>query len=69
MNGETITVTDTTLIDDSLIEEARGTEIDGDRQFGTLPESLSDLLPVGLGVEVEVDRSSGSAVATRIEDL
>jgi hypothetical protein len=66
--GETITVSNSTLIDDSIIEAVRGVEIDSDQSFGTLPESLQELLPVGLNVDVGVDRSNG-VVAVYIEDI
>jgi len=66
--GETITVTENTLIDSSIIEAARGVEIANDQPYGTLPESLSELLPTGLNVVVGVDRSSG-VVALIIEDI
>ena len=59
VTGETITVNASTLIDDSIIEAVRGVEIPSDLPFGSLPESLQQLLPVGLNVEVGVDRSSG----------
>ena len=39
-----------------------------DLPFGSLPESLQELLPVGLNVEVGVDRSNG-VVAIYIEDI
>ncbi len=68
INGETITVIGSTLIDDSIIEAARGLEINGDQQRSSLDETLAMLLPVGLSVAVVVDRSSG-VVATSIEDL
>lgn len=66
--GETITVSNSTLIDDSIIEAARGVEIANDQSFGSLPESLQELLPVGINVEVGVDRSNG-VVAVYIEDI
>ena len=68
VSGQTITVNNSTLIDDSIIEAARGVEIDNDQPLGSLPESLQELLPVGLLVEVGVDRSSG-VVAIYIEDM
>ncbi len=68
VSGQTITVNNSTLIDDSIIEAARGVEIANDQPFGSLPESLQELLPVGLLVEVGVDRSSG-VVAIYIEDM
>jgi hypothetical protein len=66
--GHTITVSANTLIDDSIIEAARGVEIANDQSFGSLPESLQELLPIGLNVEVGVDRSNG-LVAIYIEDI
>ena len=66
--GQTITVSANTLIDDSIIEAARGVEIANDQPFGSLPESLQELLPIGLNVEVGVDRSNG-LVAIYIEDI
>ena len=68
VSGQTITVNNSTLIDDSIIEAARGVEIANDQPFGSLPESLQELLPVGLLVEVGVDRSSG-VTAIYIEDM
>jgi len=68
VSGQTITVNNSTLIDDSIIEAARGVEIANDQSLGSLPESLQELLPVGLMVEVGVDRSSG-VVAIYIEDM
>jgi hypothetical protein len=68
VSGQTITVDNSTLIDDSIIEAARGVEIADDQPFGSLPESLQELLPVGLLVEVGVDRSNGVA-AIYIEDM
>ena len=68
VSGQTITVENSTLIDDSIIEAARGVEITGDQPFGSLPETLQELLPLNLNVVVEVDRSSG-LVAILIEDV
>jgi hypothetical protein len=68
VSGQTITVNDNTLIDDSIIEDARGVEIANDQPFGSLPETLQELLPVGKLVEVGVDRSNG-LVAIYIEDM
>ena len=68
VSGQTITVDNSTLIDDSIIEAARGVEIANDQPFGSLQESLQELLPVGLLVEVGVDRSNG-VVAIYIEDM
>lgn len=66
--GETITVVDETIIDDSIIEDARGFEVDSEAAFGDIPETLDQLLTVGMGLEVMVNRSSG-VVAISIEDL
>jgi len=66
--GQTITVSANTLIDDSIIEAARGAELPNDLPFGSLSESLQELLPIGLNVEVGVDRSNG-LVAIYIEDI
>ena len=68
VGGETITVTDNTLIDSSIIEAARGTEVANDLPYGSLDESLLELLPLGLNVVVGVDRSNG-VVAIYIEDI
>ena len=68
VSGQAITVNNSTLIDDSIIEAARGVEIANDQLFGSLPETLQELLPVGLLVEVGVDRSNG-VVAIYIEDI
>ena len=67
VSGQTITVNDSTMIDDSIIEAARGVEIADDQPFGSLPETLQELLPIGLNVEVGVNRSNG-VVAIYIED-
>ena len=55
------------MIDDSLIEAVRGVEINNDLTFGSLPESLQQLLPIGLSVEIQVSRSNG-IIALSIED-
>ncbi|HID81879.1 MAG TPA: hypothetical protein EYH06_08710 [Chromatiales bacterium] len=65
--GQTITANANTLIDDSIIEAARGVELPNDLPLGSLLETLAQLLPIGLNVEVVVDRSNG-LVALRIED-
>lgn len=66
--GQTITANANTLIDDSIVEAARGVELpNNDLPLGSLPETLAQLLPIGLNVEVVVDRSNG-LVALRIED-
>jgi hypothetical protein len=66
--GETVTVNDSTIIDDSIIEAARGVEVNDEAAFGDIPETLPQLLPEGLRVAVDVDRTSG-VLALRIEDL
>lgn len=67
--GQTVAVTPDTIIDDSIIEAARGNEIPNDVRFGDLPEALSALLPVGLGVEISGFPTSNGIEATRIEDI
>ena len=67
VEGQTINVNANTLIDDSIIEDARGVELSNDMPLGSLPESLQQLLPVGLNVEVQVSNSNG-LVAISIED-
>ncbi len=67
VGGKTISVNANTLIDDSLIENARGVEISNDLPFGGLPETLQQLLPIGLQVEVQL-RNSNGLVAISIED-
>jgi hypothetical protein len=74
IDGETVTVDDVTMIDNSIIEDARGNtvELDNDLAFGDslVTESLVDLLNTdGTIYVVSVDRSSGSPVATLIEDF
>ena len=66
--GETITVNDATIIDDSIIEEARGIEINNEESYGDIPETLAELLSDGMALEVTISRSNGEVVATRIED-
>ena len=69
LNGATITVVGSTLIDDSIIERALGREFDGDDQrFDQVPEGLT--LPELLTGEfaISVTRNSDN-VALRIEDL
>ena len=68
VGGQTISVTANTLIDDSIIEDVRGVEISNDQTFGSLSESLSQLLPVGLNVEVQLSNNSNGLVAVSIED-
>lgn len=64
--GRRITVTANTLIDASIVERARGVELDADDlRFGDLSETLGQLLRDGDQVEVRVD-SAGNAI--RIED-
>lgn len=54
------------LIDDSIVEAARGVELgNADFRFGDLPETLGQLLADGDIVRVDVD-SNGNVV--RIED-
>ena len=65
---QTITVDANTLIDSSIIEAARSFEVVNDQAFGSLPETLQQLLPVGLNVAVGIDRSNG-LVAIYIEDI
>lgn len=69
LNGRTITVNNSTLIDDSIIERALGQEFDGDDQrFDQVPDGLTlpDLLPGTFAIEVQVNDDS---VALSIEDL
>ena len=69
LNGQTITVVGSTLIDDSIIESALGTEFNGDdRRFDQLPAGLTlpDLLPGTFSVSVDVTADN---VALLIEDL
>ena len=69
LDGETITVVGSTLIDDSLIEAALGREFDGgDRRFDQVPEGLTlpDLLTGAVPVHVRID---ADGVALDIEDL
>ena len=68
VSGQTITVNANTMIDDSIIEAARGVELPNDLSFGSLTESLQELLSVGMMVEVGVDRSNG-VLAIYIEDI
>lgn len=66
--GETITVSAATIIDDSIIEAARGVEVELEEAFGNLSETLAELLSDGMGLEVIVDRNNG-VVALSIEDF
>ncbi len=62
----TITVTDDTLIDASIVEKARGVELgDADLRFGDLPETLDQLLSNGDLVKVRIDAND---FALQIED-
>lgn len=68
LNGRTITVVGSTLIDDSLVEAALGREIDSDDiAFDQLPGELTlvDLLPTDTVIEVKV---TADDVAIEIED-
>ena len=67
--GQTVSVTPNTIIDDSIIEAARGREIPADLPFSSLPESLNQLLPVGMIVEISGLPSQNGFEATRIEDV
>lgn len=67
IGGRTITVPPDTLIDDSLVERARGVELNAESfRFGDLPESLDELILDGDRLEVVVD-ANGNAV--EIEDV
>lgn len=69
LNGRTITVNASTLIDDSIIERALGTAFNaGDQRFDQVPGGLTllDLLTGTFPVQVEVNADD---VALRIEDL
>ena len=64
---QTITVTDDTLIDGSIVEAARGVELgDQDFRFGDLPETLDQLISDGDLVGVQTD---GQGNAVLIEDI
>ncbi len=65
INGRTVRVNANTLIDDSMIERVRGVELDNDRTFGSLPETLQQLLSATPNVEVHLFGD----LAIRIEDL
>ena len=68
LNGRTISVVGSTLIDDSLVEAALGREIDSDDiAFDQLPGELTlvDLLPTDVVIEVKV---TADDVAIEIED-
>jgi hypothetical protein len=69
LNGETISVVGSTLIDDSIIERALGRELDGDDvPFDQVPAglTLADLLPGTFAINVAKD---ADGVALEIEDL
>ncbi len=68
VGGQTISVNANTLIDDSLIENTRGVELSNDLSFGNLSESLQQLLPIGLNVEVQLISNSNGFLAISIED-
>lgn len=64
--GRIVTVTPDTLIDDSIVERARGMELgEMDFRFGDLPETLDQLINDGDSVTVELDASDN---VIRIED-
>ncbi len=67
--GQTVTLTRNTIIDDSIIERVRGGEIDNDRPFGDLSETLDQLLIRGMVVEVNGFPTANGLEATRIEDV
>lgn len=68
--GQLISVTPETIIDDSLIETVRGSEIPNDLAFGdpSVTETLEQLLPIGTLVEVSGFPTQNGFEATRIED-
>lgn len=69
LNGITITVSGSTIIDDSIIERALGQEYDGgDRRFDQLPNGLglTELLTGNFQINVRVGSNN---VALEIEDL
>lgn len=69
INGFLVTVTDETLIDDSIVEAARQQELDSDDDFtfGELPETLDELLQNGDQVEVTID-ADGNAIEIEADD-
>ncbi|MDH3715116.1 MAG: DUF5666 domain-containing protein [Gammaproteobacteria bacterium] len=67
--GQTVSVTPDTIIDDSIIEAFRGTEVADDQRFGGLPETLDDLLSATMLVEVSGYPSRNGIEATRIDDV
>ena len=66
IGGRTITVDDATLIDDSMIEAVRGSEVAGDLPLGEIDETLPQLLAATPLVEVQVNADD---LALSIEDL
>jgi len=68
LNGSTITVNSSTLIDDSLIEAAQGGELPNDLPFGNagVTATLNDLVN-GVRIEVQVNNTSDN-IAISIED-
>ena len=69
VNGQIVTITPDTIIDDSIIELFRGVEIPDDLRFGDLTETLDDLFSVAMVVEVSGFPNDTGIVATRIEDV
>jgi hypothetical protein len=67
--GSTITVNDSTIIDDSIIEVASGFEVQNEESFGNLTFTLDQLLSNGLAVEVIVSQTENGLIALSIEDL
>ncbi len=66
--GRLVTVTDQTLIDDDIVNDARGrNDFDEDVAFGSLPETLGDLLQNGDEIEVTLDED-GNAVLIDDDD-
>jgi len=69
LNGDSITVVGSTLIDDSIIERALGRELDGDdRRFDQVPDGLTlqQLLPGTFAIQVVLN---SDGIALLIEDL
>jgi hypothetical protein len=69
VNGQIVTIKPDTIIDDSIIEAARGGEIDNDLRFGDLSETLDDLFSVDMVVEINGFPTDTGIDATRIEDV
>ena len=69
VNAQTVTVTDDTIIDDSIIEAACGCEIANDTRFGDLGQDLDFLFAGVVFVEVNGFPTDGGLQATRIEDV